>query len=208
MFQIGPSPLAQLKQKADLHQIQVSMLTSNETESSGKINEVNGNVQIDANGVPILKGYRPPFKKGYDSRRAVQIKGPRPKTPLGTARNILAAVRRSFKQHCEASEFATDIAIAVWHAKLARLFLDMELDLTGKGFRYNSGKNRDLRKSAAISPIQPIQPISPIKTPSSLPPDASLSPVPCPDMVRPIATRPESIQTTKNQSESVDDCPF
>lgn len=38
-----------------------------------EINEKNGHVAIDANGIPILPGYRPPFAKGNDPRR---FKGP------------------------------------------------------------------------------------------------------------------------------------
>jgi hypothetical protein len=111
--------------------------------------------QIDENGIPILKGYRPPFRPGFDARRAVQTPG-KPRTGIGNltpkaASILLAAIRRAFRRHAKASELATDADQAMKRAKVARLFFDMEMELSGH--RHKSSKPHSIPSAPSSFPM-------------------------------------------------------
>ncbi len=107
--------------------------------------------QIDPNGIPILKGYRPPFKEGYDPRRfnigAYRKANPPPPKAKRNVNRTLAAIRRSFYAYCKsARDYANDPALALGHAKVARMFFDMEQQLLG-----NTSPRSKRSKSTPVS---------------------------------------------------------
>jgi len=165
-----------------------------------EIIEKNGNVAIDANGIPILKGYRPPFKKGeFDPRRFVTPKGPKPPLVAKAARSVLAAIRKAFKAQCLATGLAIDPAKAMIHARTARMLFEMDMALTGRAYHPSKPSK---------SQNTPISPITPKITPLSLPRDASCQGGLIDSTVKPVATPLKSIESTPIESQSDDDCPF
>lgn len=168
----------------------------------------------DENGVAILPGYRKPFAKGHDPRRfdlkaRLALLPPQPKHKRRNNR-LLGAIRKSFHWHCRASREAIDLNEAWKHAKLARIYFDMECVVSGI-VAPNSTKNHRLQKLTAIAPIQPISPVSPKPVeimPPSLPQDASCQGGLVDSTVKPVATPLKSIESTPIESQSDDDCPF
>lgn len=171
----------------------------------------------------VLPGYRPPFnsetgrkagqqsaanlKKERENYRKLGLdKLLKPKRP----RDLLLAVQKAIVRHANASVEPNLKDCGMAHARNAKMFHDMYQSLIGNNpsMRSNSTKNHGLRKSGAIAPIPSIQPISPKNTPSSLPPDASLATGLVDSTVKPVVTPLKSIESTKIESKSDDDCPF
>jgi hypothetical protein len=110
--------------------------------------------QRDENGIPILPGYRPPFKKGaFDPRRFVPQKGVRPKHLYGSTPNLLAATRRAFRKHALATAAATDPDLAMRHAKVCKLFFEIERELTGNRHHHKSSKPHSIPSAPSSFPM-------------------------------------------------------
>jgi hypothetical protein len=119
---------------------------------------------------PILPGYRPPFNS--ETGRAAGLKSqarireqrelvkaiPKPfvvtLTPRARA-NLLAAIRRAFRRHCDASVNPELEDSGLNHAKIARLFFDMEMDLLGHGSKSHKSTKKPHLAGPAPSPLQP-----------------------------------------------------
>jgi hypothetical protein len=113
---------------------------------------------VDENGVRILPGYRPPFKKGefdprrFDAKEYWSKQPPRPKVKRQSSK-LVAAIRKAFYRHCNAaSNEAIDVETAAKHGRLAKLFFDLHQSL------YENPK----RGSKPISPVtNPVAPVAP-----------------------------------------------
>jgi len=177
----------------------------------------------DENGVAILPGYRPPFKKGFDPRRnhtKSSITSSTKRQALASAAKLastplelvakLSSLKKAHNRCIAASVASTSGREAAYWMRAAKDALEQLQSLLGP----NSTKNHSLQKLAPIVPIAPISPIAPVSpkvaenTPSSLPQDASCQGGQVDGMVKPVATPLNPIESTKIESQSDDDCPF
>ncbi len=134
------------------------------------------------------RGYREPFKPGYDPRRYVPPKGVAPKTG-GPKPNLLAATRKAFKSHACAVASAKDPDLAMRHAKVCKLLFEIEQRLSGHGSTQpNSTKNHSLRLSDTVAKVAPI---STVKTPTITPQSID-----------------QNASQVKPDGKDLDDCPF
>jgi hypothetical protein len=136
----------------------------------------------DANGIPILPGYRKPFTS--ETGRAAALKS---REALKPARALLASLklkatplqamlatyRRAIRRHTQASIAETDARKALSHAKAAKLYHDMEQSLLGNGAK------RGIKRATVLSPHDfPMPDAASIgmgEKPPTLTQDASLS---------------------------------
>ncbi len=139
---------------------------------------------------PVLPGYRPPFNS--ETGRAAGLKTqarireqrktlntvPKPIDPKRRSergmRQLIRAVRFAILKHCNASANSTDPDLAMRHAKLVKLFFDIEQSIYGATPSHKTAYKPHLQKSTMVEPVAPIEPSkSPTIEPASVDQNAS-----------------------------------
>jgi hypothetical protein len=140
------------------------------TNAATVLTEESPPYRYDENGVKILPGYRKPFAKGFDPRRFSLQPGfnklPTPNKPKFRTQThkamskLLGKVRDAIYRHTEASCQAIDADQALRRARVAKLFVDIELLLTGHNPKsHKSTKKPHLAGQPSMAKVEPIAPM-------------------------------------------------